>query len=343
MIPIGNVYYMLSYCFETMHREGMRELASEDFEGAADLCAAILACGLRRQVRRGLGRRYVTSKEDLAVLRGRVDFSRSMGSAAALKGRLECEFDDLTEDMQMNRIIKSTALTLMVRPDVKQTRKKELRLLMPYLKNVGTVDINRIEWRFEYGQNDEDYRLLMFVCKLAANNLLQREIEGGKRLCSFFDDQSMAKLYEKFVLAYYRREHPELDARACQIKWALDDSSDGLLPVMQTDVSLRRGDQTLIIDTKFYANELQKHLGALTQHSHNLYQIFCYVKNAQAALPKDSPPVSGMLLYAKTDEPTPADRRYHMSGNAIEVRSLDLSGDFASIRAQLNEIAEGFF
>ena len=58
----------------------------------------------------------------------------------------------------------------------------------------------------------------------------------------------------------------------------------------------------------------------------NLYQIFAYVKNKQAALERagESVEASGMLLYAATDEEVQPDFTYRMSGNQIGVRTLDL-------------------
>ncbi|WP_336433283.1 hypothetical protein [Eubacterium pyruvativorans] len=38
--------------------------------------------------------------------------------------------------------------------------------------------------------------------------------------------------------------------------------------------------------------------------------------------------VSGMLLYAKTDEDLVPDNVYHMSGNQISVKTLDLNQEF---------------
>lgn len=54
--------------------------------------------------------------------------------------------------------------------------------------------------------------------------------------------------------------------------------------------------------------------------------------------------VSGMLLYAKTDDDViPNDgAEFDMNGNTIAVKSLDLGGDFQSIAEQLDEIAGGF-
>ena len=52
--------------------------------------------------------------------------------------------------------------------------------------------------------------------------------------------------------------------------------------------------------------------------------------------------VSGMLLYAKTDEDTYPEHEYHMSGNKVEVRVLNLDCDFEIIKAQLDEIVEKY-
>ena len=55
MIPIKNVYHMLSYAFQVLQNQGYRSLATEDFENVADLCAAILCKGGADQIRQGLG------------------------------------------------------------------------------------------------------------------------------------------------------------------------------------------------------------------------------------------------------------------------------------------------
>ena len=53
--------------------------------------------------------------------------------------------------------------------------------------------------------------------------------------------------------------------------------------------------------------------------------------------------VSGMLLYAKTDEEIYPNNVYQMSGNQITVRTLDLNLPFDEIAGQLNTIAKTHF
>lgn len=73
-----------------------------------------------------------------------------------------------------------------------------------------------------------------------------------------------------------------------------------------------------------------------------MYQIFTYVKNKETELADKPNEVSGMLLYAKTDEDIYPENEYRMCGNRIEVRALNLDGDFALIREQLDGIAEKY-
>ena len=113
--------------------------------------------------------------------------------------------------------------------------------------------------------------------------------------------------------------------------------------MMQTDIMLTYKEKTLIIDAKYYAHSTQIQYDKHTLHSGNMYQIFTYVKNKETALADQPHEVSGMLLYARTDEDIYPEHEYRMSGNRIEVRTLNLDGDFTMIKAQLDGIAEKYF
>jgi len=80
-----------------------------------------------------------------------------------------------------------------------------------------------------------------------------------------------------------------------------------------------------------------------TLHSNNLYQIFTYVKNKDMQFGDKPHEVSGMLLYARTDETIQPDGAYQMSGNKISVRTLDLNQAFSMIASQMNAIVEEHF
>lgn len=342
MIPIRNVYYMLAYAFRSLRSGGFERLASEDFENSLELCAAILCHAVELKLKQGIRRDYRTRREAMSAVRGRVDVTASITGQTLLRRQVVCEYDEYSVDCPENRIIKATMALLIRCTSVGARYRKRLRSLELYFLEVGDIDVRHVDWRMVAGRVDGMSRMIMFACRLAIDGALQTKAERGRRLRDVLDDQAMHRLYEKFILEYYRAEHQNLSARAEQIPWCVTDGIEAGLPVMQTDVTLRLGDRALIIDAKYYARTMQYNHGAASFHSGNLYQIFTYVKNAQAALPEGAPPVSGMLLYAKTDEDVVPDAMFTLDGNAIAVRTLDLSLPFESIRAQLDEIASVF-
>lgn len=342
MIRIQNIYYMLAYAFQVLTEQGYKSIATEDFENTAELCAAILIRGVSIQIKRGLGKEYIPRTEALASLRGKIDVSESIKTQSIQRKQLVCSYDEFSVNSYMNRIIKSTML-LLLRADVTKSRKKELRKLLVFFDEVELIDLHSINWNMRFNRNNQTYRMLISICYLVLKGLLQTQSDGSTRLMDFLDEQRMHRLYEKFILEYYRREHPEITANASQIPWQLDDDIAEMLPVMQTDIMLTKGSTTLIIDAKYYAHSTQVQYDRHTLHSGNMYQIFTYVKNKEAELEGQPHQVSGMLLYAKTDEEICPDNEYRMSGNRIGVRALDLGGDFDSIRSQLESIVSRYF
>ena len=190
------------------------------------------------------------------------------------------------------------------------------------------------------------YELVIRLCKevyLVVKGLLQSKSDGSVKMMDFLDEQRMCRLYERFILEYYRKEHPEIRASASQIPWQLDDDFSFMLPVMQTDIMLSKGNTTLIIDAKYYGHTTQEQYGVHTLHSGNLYQIFTYVKNKDAEYGEQPHNVSGMLLYAQTDESVQPNNVYHMGGNKISVRTLNLNCSFNEIASQLDGIVAEHF
>lgn len=112
---------------------------------------------------------------------------------------------------------------------------------------------------------------------------------------------------------------------------------------MQSDIHLQKNNTVLIIDAKYYSHTTQTQYDKHTLYSNNMYQIFTYVKNRDYNFGDEEHKVSGMLLYAKTEEEIQPDQVYQMHGNPISVKTLDLNLPFADISKQLNSIVKVHF
>ena len=337
MIKIKNIFYMLAYAFQVLNEESYCSIAVEEFDYAEDLLAAILAKGIAHQIKRGLGREYISHIDSVSSLRGKINVSASLKELTIYKRQLVCEYDEFSENAYVNRILKTTALMLISSGDVKLERKKALKKVMLYFHEIKKLNHREIQWfAIKYHSNNATYKMLMNVCYLVIEALLPTTEEGSRKMSQFKEDH-LHRLFEKFVLEYYRRHYPDFGASVTQINWLIDDGMVDMLPTMKSDITLEYSGKTLIIDTKYYSRTLQtnKLYNSRSIHSSNLYQIFAYVKNKDVNRSGD---VSGILLYAKTDEKLTPDNSYLMDGNKISVKTLDLDKDFERIRNQLDWI-----
>ncbi|MEA4897403.1 MAG: 5-methylcytosine-specific restriction endonuclease system specificity protein McrC [Christensenellaceae bacterium] len=334
MIRIQNIYHMLAYAFQVLREDGLRALGREDFTHVEDLYAAILSRGIADLARRGLKRSYVVQSDDLRCPRGKIDVPDTLKRQLIRRQRLSCQYDEFCEDTWANQALKATAKWLLRAHNVRSETKADLKRSFQLFEQVSEVDFRRIRWdAIPVPTQSGLERMLLAVCRMAANQRLIAEKNGGVRMTSFVDDQAMSALYERFVRNYLKKHYPQYGISESYVDWALDEGSDtSLLPAMRTDITVEAPDRMLIIDTKYYAHALQNYHDKQTLHSANLYQVLTYLDNAQAGR---SIPVSGALLYARTDEETVPDQRYRIRGKQLWVRTLDLDQPFAEIEEQM--------
>lgn len=339
---------MLSYAFTTLKESVYDNIEKEPFDNIHNLFAAILAKGIGLQLKQGLYKEYINCVEDLAVVRGKIDMPGTIRNKLQDRMLVTCDYDELSENNLLNQILKSTVFLLLRQKDVQEKYKSELKKEMLFFSEVEEIELAHIRWSdIRFQQNNRTYQLLLAICQLLIEGSLLTTESGEYRLANFVDEQRMSRLYEKFILEFYAQEFGQrikgFSSRALQIPWQLDDGYNALLPVMQTDITLTYGNQTLIIDAKYYERMLQTNFDVQTLHSGNMYQIFTYVKNKEAELAGTGHQVSGMLLYARTDEDLVPDNVYHMSGNKISVKTLDLNQEFSEIQNQLHKIVKDHF
>ena len=339
-ILIKNIYYMLTYAFQVLRQKNYDEIAAEKFDEVQDLFAAILAKGISQQLKHGLYRVYEDRTESLTVMRGKLDINGMIQNRIQQRQLLSCSYDELTENNVFNQILKTTAVLLLRSDEVKAEQRTALKKVMLFFNSIDTIDPKCISWGLlTFQRNNQNYQMLLNICYFVLEGMLQTTEQGKYKLAQF-SDEHMARLYERFVLEYFKKHYaPSVSASASQIKWDLQGETESrdirFLPIMQTDITLRYNGRTLIIDTKYYGRTMQTQYDTATYHSSNLYQIFTYVKNED----KDaSGCVSGMLLYAKTSEAITPDSEYNIGGNPIIVNTLDLNCEFSGIAKQLDSI-----
>ena len=330
-IPIANIYYLLCYAWSHVEeRDVVRLEELEGLERVQDLLGKVLAEGTFRLIRGGLDRGYREVREDLAGVRGKI----AVGETAkrALRGRVACDFEELSHDVPHNRILRSTLQSLLRLPDLHKDIFAEVRNAYTKLDGVRVVRLDRKLFRqVQLDRNRRYYRFLLSVCRLVHEQLLVDDRSGEARFIDFKEER-MEKLYEDFIIEFYRREQRcyKVNPRGRTIAWDTEGTADeqsSKIPRMEADVILEGQDRRIIMDAKYYSKALDGRYDEKLRSNH-LYQLLAYLRNREATK-APGPRHEGILLYPTVDAPVAVD--VCLEGFPVRARSIDLAQDWRKI------------
>ena len=331
-IPIANIYYLLCYAWNHVdERDVVRLEELEGLERVHDLLGKVLASGTFRLLRRGIDRGYREMREDLAGIRGKIAVGETAKRALRARGQVACDFEELSRDVLHNRILRSTLKSLLRLNDLHSGVRAQVRNAYSKLDGVSVVPLNsRLFRQVHIDRNRRYYRFLLSVCRLIHEQLLVDE-RSGEATFTDFSEERMEKLYENFIIGFYRREQDRYRVNHRRtIAWVDEGTPDhqrSKLPRMEADVILEAPERRIIMDAKYYQEALGGRYGGKL-HSNNLYQLLAYLRNREATA-APGPKHEGVLLYPTVETPLAADVR--LEGFPIRARSIDLAQDWRCI------------
>ena len=347
-IPIANIYYLL--CYAWGHVEESDVVRLDELEGLAgvhDLLGKVLAEGTFRLIRRGLDRGYREVQEELAGLRGKIALGETVKRALRARGQLACTYEEMSHDVLHNRILRSTLKSLMRLPDLDSHVRAGVRSAYVNLAGVTVVALNRRAFQqVQLDRNRRYYRFLLTVCRLIHEQLLVDE-RSGETSFTDFSEERMERLYEDFIIEFFRREQDRyrVNHSGRRIAWAdqgTPESHRSKIPRMEADVILEPPEplearsRRIIMDAKYYREALGGRYGGKL-HSNNLYQLLAYLRNREATAGPGARH-EGILLYPTVDAKVKVD--VCLEGFSIQARSIDLAQNWRDIHQDMLDLIE---
>jgi len=103
-IPIKNLYFLLSYAWDSLVYSEDKLLGNDNFSNASNLMSKMLELSFSHLVKRGLEKRYTSFNNEIFGIKGKLCFSDTVKTSKLHNGKTICEFDEFGFDNDNNRI-----------------------------------------------------------------------------------------------------------------------------------------------------------------------------------------------------------------------------------------------
>jgi 5-methylcytosine-specific restriction enzyme subunit McrC len=246
--------HMLAVALDLKIETGRMTDLDWQHETLLEILIRIFCDKLTEAVRRGMPRRYTLHEDDLPTLRGSLAIPRQFTLHIANPGRLACRYDELSEDIALNRIIKTTIghLARMSRNAANVQRLRELAFVYA---NVTEVSIPALRWEdVVVDRTNRTWQELFGMAQLFLRNRYQTTSAGsGQGSALLFE---MNALFEEYIGRLVSRALAGSDFRVTLQGGRLFclTSLDDERAVFQTkpDILIRSAGQVVhVIDTKW--------------------------------------------------------------------------------------------
>lgn len=285
----------------------------------------VFATHVKRALAGGVLQGYRTEETALAGLRGRIRCAEQVTRRFAAVMPVEVRFDEFTEDILENRLLKAAIVTLARMQMRSTTSYASLRRFAPALENVSQemFDPKHVP-SVTFTRLNERYRPAIEWARLILRHASIESRHGALRgLGVLFD---MNAVFEEFVRIALRER-----LRLSAWQWP----SGSTCPSVYLDVASRVRLQPDLswwdrTGCRFVGDVKYKKVNVVGVKHADLYQLLAYTTATQ--LP------SGLLLYADGED-TAADHHVMLAGKTLHVRCLELGGPITDVESQLDATA----
>ncbi len=291
---------MLSVALGMKLETGMAAQIDWQRDTLLEILIQIFRIKLSEAVRRGIPRRYVHCEDDLRALRGSLNTVRQFTRHAANPAHLACRFDELSDDIALNRVMKATVVNLrnISRNSENLRHLRELEFVYADITHVPTAALAWDEVVID--RTNRAWRELFEMARLFLGRRYQTISSGEETGTSMLFRMNV--LFEEFIGQIVKRVMADSDYeietqggdRHC-LK-TRDGNGGGVFKTRPDILIRKRGKRkvVLVIDTKW-----KRISGFPGDQNHNVSQGDVYQLMAYAQVYKAS---SVMLLYPHHNE-----------------------------------------
>jgi 5-methylcytosine-specific restriction enzyme subunit McrC len=336
-IRVDNLFYLFSYAWNLFSERQQISVSAIAASTPVDMFVRVLLNATKHLLLQRLDRGYVELEDELSRPRGKILVTRTLTRAVAHQSKLACRFDDCSDDVLHNQILKATLRLATYAQELNSNLRSEVLGTLRALSSVSDTSLSLGKFRMiQWHANLRRYRLPLHICELLYRRLLPETKSGDLKFRSFAeDDQELPRIFEEFVRNFFRREQNVFPrVQKARMPWKSTGETNNMLPELHTDITLTRPQQTVIVELKCYEDPLaEAQYGVEKLRSAHLNQLHAYLSNNSDRTATKT----GVLLYA-VDRHRIAPLRFTLCGHDVVVRELNLNQHWQLIASDLLSI-----
>ncbi len=283
-----------------------------------ELLIQIFVRRLKKAMQAGLQRQYRTNDEELPFVRGTLKVVQQLTKRPVAPTQLYCQFDDLSEDTPLNRLLKAASTAVLGISRTQETQ-RELHQILDGLRYVGKSE-NALNEPVQLDRSTAAFKDLVPLARLLLTGNWQSTTSGETTGTSLLFP--MNELFERYVA---RRAQQTIGSEIVRKQHAKHHVLVNKLFRMIPDLVFDYPSGPVIVDTKWKSLDItdQKKLGVAQS---DVYQMLAYGHGYS----NDSAKPRLVLLY-----PHPSDlgtnegilRNWVLSGSGLplSICSVDIS------------------
>ena len=348
-IPIRNLFYMLCYAWNVLAVKDDIKVGTDDFDDAYNLLGRVFSYGVGKLIRSGFHRSYIEREEELSTLRGKIMVQESINRMSWQNKTLVCSYDEYSTNDTFNQILKYTMEALISNPNVDKGTRRELKKQIVFFSRIDATAPTKVaRQKLVFNRNNVTYKLLINIAVMLYENTIVNEDDGNSVFKDFFRDEQMHKVFELFILNFYRIHLDKKTYRvhAPKISWKLEEGEvvdawsaffdiDDNPGDRRTDIVVENKEEKLqfIFDAKYYKETFVKAYmndadeRARTSH---LNQLRGYLLDSDF----DGKRI-GALIYPMVNNDLKTGRLHPIQGTPMLIKTINLNVEWREIEDDL--------
>lgn len=321
-LDIGRVFFLASYALGEFRLRDLESFLYPEQDPPLETMARFFADAAQRAFARGLLHGYRIEEEALLTVRGRIRFDEQVRRRFGAPLPVEVRYDDFTDDVLANRLVKAAALALGAMRLKDPKSRTRIGRVAATLENVTPVSFMPPNIpKVKFTRLNEHYRRVISLSRLILQHATVETGRGPVRAAGFLMD--MNKVFEGFVRRALREQLPLPEHAFPDTSTAHLDRAQQIR--LRPDLTWREAGRCVFVGDAKY-----KRVRDTQVPNADLYQLLAY------ATALDLP--GGILVYAKGEKDS-AIHRVRNAEKQLEVFALDLAGAPEQIRAQISKLA----